>query len=334
MAGTARAIDIHNHVVPAEIPPYAGKHGGARWPQMAACDAHHKNVMIDGKNFRTVGDACWDIARRIEAMDATGIGVQVLSPMPELLSYWFPPEDAVAFGHVVNGAIAGMVARVPTRFAGLGMVPLQDPELAARELERLMQDGFRGVEIGTNVNGVAIGDPRFEPFFAAAEHLGAAVFVHALHPASLERIVGPPRLVPFVAFPGETNFAICSLISGGTLEKHPRLRIAFSHGGGTFAIVLPRLAQGWTVSPALRETIKINPRETARRLYYDMLVFEAKTVRLLIEMFGIGQLCLGSDFPFDGADKEPLREIAKLELGAADLAALHEGNAKRFLDLA
>jgi len=331
MAGTANAIDIHNHVVPATIPSYAGKHGGARWPQMAACDARHKNVVIDGKNFRTVSDECWDIARRIEAMDATGIAVQVLSPMPELLSYWFPPEDAVAFGRVINGAIAEMVTRAPKRFAGLGMVPLQDTELAARELERLMHDGFRGVEIGSNVNGVAIGDPRFQPFFAAAERFGAAIFVHALHPASLERIVGPPRLVPFVAFPGETNFAICSLISGGTLERHPKLRIAFSHGGGTFGIVLPRLTQGWAISPVLQETIKISPRETARRLYYDTLVFDAKTIRFLIEMFGLSQLCVGSDFPFDGGDSEPLREIGKLELGATDLALLHEGNARRFL---
>ncbi len=334
MAATASAIDIHSHIVPAEIPPYAGRHGGARWPQMAACDARHKNVMIDGRNFRTVGDACWDVARRVEAMDATGIGVQVLSPMPELLSYWFAPKDAVAFGRTVNGAIAEMVARAPRRFAGLGMVPLQDSELAARELERLMRDGFRGVEIGTNVNGVAIGDPRFEPFFAAAERLGAAVFVHALHPASLERIVGPPRLVPFVAFPGETNFAICSLISGGTLERHPKLRIAFSHGGGTFAVVLPRLAQGWAISPVLQETIKIDPRETARRLYYDTLVFEAKTIRFLIELFGINQLCVGSDFPFDGGDPEPLRELGKLDLSADDRAAIYEGNAKRFLAIA
>lgn len=330
----ATAIDIHNHIVPAAIPPYAGRHGSARWPQMAPCDARHKNVMIDGKNFRTVSDECWDVARRIDAMDAAGIGVQVLSPMPELLSYWFEAEDAVAFGRVVNGTIAEMVARAPQRFAGLGMVPLQDPDLAARELERLMQDGFRGVEIGTNVNGVAIGDPKFAPFFAAAERLGAAVFVHALHPASLERIVGPPRLVPFVAFPGETNFAICSLISGGTLERHPKLRLAFSHGGGTFAVVLPRLTQGWAISPVLQEKIKVSPREIARRLYYDTLVFEAKTIRFLIEMFGLSQLCVGSDFPFDGGDREPLKEIAKLGLGAADLAAIHEGNARRFLGLA
>ena len=333
MAAKTGAIDIHNHIVPAVIPPYAGKHSVARWPQMATCDARHKNVMIDGKNFRTVGDECWDIARRIEAMDAAGIGVQVLSPMPELLSYWFAPEDAIAFGRGVNGVIAEMVAGAPRRFAGLGMVPLQDPALAARELERLMADGFRGVEIGTNVNGIAIGDPRFEPFFAAAERLGAAVFVHALHPASLERIVGPPRLVPFVAFPGETNFAICSLISSGTLEKHPNLRIAFSHGGGTYAIVLPRLTQGWSISPVLQEKIKVSPRETARRLYYDTLVFEAKTIQFLIEMFGLSQLCVGSDFPFDGGDPQPLREIAKLGLGAADLAAIYEGNAKRFLGL-
>ena len=118
------------------------------------------------------------------------------------------------------------------------------------------------------------------------------------------------------------------------MEKHPKLRIGFSHGGGTFAIVLPRLAQGWTISPVLRETIKVDPRETARRLYYDTLVFEAKTVRLLIELFGLSQLCVGSDFPFDAADKEPLRDLAKLQLSAADLAAVHESNARQFLGLA
>jgi aminocarboxymuconate-semialdehyde decarboxylase len=331
----ASAIDIHTHVVPAEIPAYAGRHDGKRWPQMAPCgDPRHKNVTIDGKVFRTVSDECWEPARRIAAMDQQGIQHQVLSPMPELLSYWFAPEDAREFGKAVNGAIAGIVAREPRRFSGLGMVPLQDPEMAARELESLMRDGFKGSEIGSNVNGVAIGDPRFQPFFAAAERLGAAVFVHALHPASLERIVGPPRLVPFVAFPGETNFAIASMITGGTLEKYPRLRIGFSHGGGTFGVVLPRLTQGWSITPALQQSIKASPRELARRLYYDTLVFDPGTLQFLIGMFGVTQLCVGSDFPFDGGTKEPLKDIESLALGAKERALLLSDNARRFLGLA
>jgi aminocarboxymuconate-semialdehyde decarboxylase len=326
------ATDIHCHIVPAEFPAYAGKSSAARWPQMAAgADCRHKNVMIAGKNFRTVSDECWDVDRRIEVMDKSGIARQVLSPMPELLSYWLDPADGLAMSRHINGTIAAMVARSPKRFAGLGMVPLQDPDLATRELETIMRDGHRGVEIGSNVNGVAIGDPKFEGFFAAAEKLGASVFVHALHPASLERIVGPPRLVPLIAFPNENSFAISSMITGGTLERHPKLKIGFSHGGGTFAIVLPRLMQGWKLSSIIKEQIKTSPRDQARRCYYDTLVYSAETLAFLIKSFGVERLCIGTDYPFEISEAAPLDPINQLDLGEKERALLYSGNAERFL---
>ena len=250
------AIDIHTHIVPHSFPAYAGNHANARWPSMApAHDCHHCNVIIAGKVFRTVTDECWSIERRLEAMSASRVERQVLSPMPELLSYWMEAEDAEAIGRHVNDTIAAMVGEGQGRFAGLGMVPLQDPERAARELERLMKAGFRGVEIGTNVNGVSIGDPRFEPFFQAAEETGAAVFVHALHPAGTDRLVGPPAMPALVAFPCETAVSIASLMMGGMLTRHPHLRIAFSHGGGAFGLVLPRLLHGWRSMKELAEKV-------------------------------------------------------------------------------
>jgi len=325
-------IDIHTHIVPAEFPAYAGKHGGAQWPHMAAAhDCHHKNVMIDGKNFRTVTDECWDIERRAEAMARMRITRQVLSPMPELLSYWLPLDDAVPLIRHVNDTIAAMVARDPKRFIGLGGVPMQDPALAARELERLMRDGFRGVELGSNVNGAALGDPKFEPFFAAAEQLGAAIFVHALHPSGKERIVGPAGLMAYIGFPLETAYTIASLITGGTLTRHPRLRLAFSHGGGAFASILPRLTKGWTIKPEFAERIGVSPYEHARRLYYDTLVYDGATLRHLIDTFGIRQLCLGTDFPFDIHERHPVEAVAELKLSDGDVMLLHHGNAVRFL---
>jgi aminocarboxymuconate-semialdehyde decarboxylase len=295
-------------------------------------DCHHARVMIAGKLFRTVSDESWSVERRLDAMARTGITRQVLSPMPELLSYWLAAEDALALGRHVNDTLAEMVAQAPDRFAALGMVPLQDPDSAARELERLMRSGrFRGVEIGSNVNGVAIGDARFEPFFAAAEALGAAVFVHALHPAGLDRIVGPPGLPPVVAFPCETSFAIASLITGGMLTRHPKLRLAFSHGGGAFGLVLPRLMRGWSKVPALAEAITRSPLEQARTLFYDTLVFDAATLRFLVERFGITQLCIGTDHPFQMQEQEPVAALAGLELARADLDLLMFGNAERFL---
>jgi aminocarboxymuconate-semialdehyde decarboxylase len=333
---TTPAIDIHTHIVPAEFPSYAGKlvskHGGAHWPTMApAHDCHHKNVMIDGKNFRTVSDQCWDIERRAEAMAQMGIARQVLSPMPELLSYWLPLDDALPLLRHVNGTIAAMVARAPDRFIGLGGVPMQDPDVAARELERLMRDGFRGVELGSNVNGAALGEARFEPFFAAAEELGAAVFVHALHPSGKERIVGPPGLMAYIGFPLETAYSIASLMTGGTLTRHPRLRLAFSHGGGAFASILPRLAHGWNNKPDFAERIGASPHQHARRLYYDTLVYDAATLRHLIDTFGMRQLCIGTDFPFDIHERQPVQAVAALALSDADVRLLHHDNAVRFL---
>ena len=328
------AIDIHTHIVPAEFPPYAGKHGGAHWPQMApAHDCHHKCVMIDGRNFRTVNDACWDVERRIEAMSVMGIARQVLSPMPELLSYWLPLDDAAPLIRHVNDTIAAMVARAPEQFIGLGGVPMQDPEAAARELQRLMRDGFAGVELGSNVNGAALGDPKFEPFFAVAEELGSAVFVHALHPSGKERIVGPPGLMTFIGFPLETAFTIASLITGGTLTRHPRLRLAFSHGGGAFASILPRLTHGWKSKPEFAALMGASPQEHARRLYYDTLVYDAPTLARLIDIFGVTQLCLGTDFPFDIHERHPLDAVASLKLSAGEVALLHHENAARFLSL-
>ena len=330
------AIDIHTHIVPAEFPAYAGKHvtefGGKQWPQMCtAHDCHHKKVMIDGKNFRTVTDECWDIERRKEAMTRMGIARQVLSPMPELLSDWLPLEDAVPLTRHVNDTIASMVAHAPDKFFGFGGVPMQDPDAATRELERLMADGFRGVELGSNINGAPLGDPKFEGFFARAEVLNAAVFVHALHPSGKERIVGPPGLMAFIGFPLETAYCIASLMTGGTLTRHPRLRLAFSHGGGAFASILPRLTHGWKSRPEVAERIGISPREHARRLYYDTLTYDPHTLGHLIETFGVRQLCLGTDFPFDIYDRHPLENVSALKLSDNDMTLLHHDNAARFL---
>ena len=325
------AVDIHTHIVPHSFPAYAGRHANVRWPSMApGHDCHHCNVMIAGKVFRTVTDECWSIERRLEAMEKSRLARQVLSPMPELLSYWMEAEDAEAMGRHVNDTIAQMVADGAGRFAGLGMVPLQDPDRAARELERLMKGGFCGAEIGTNVNGVSIGDSRFEPFFQAAEELDAAVFVHVLHPAGTDRLIGPPAMPALVAFPCETAVTIASLMVGGTLQRHPRLRIAFSHGGGVFGLVLPRLMHGWKMMKELKEKVR-SPAEQARTLYYDTLVYDPTTLAFLIERFGISQLCLGTDHPFTIQETDPVGAVEALNLAPRERELLLSGNAARFL---
>src|SRR5512138_3225162 len=183
-------IDIHTHIVPENFPPYAGRHANVPWPSMADAQPCHRHVMIQGKVYRTVTDGCWSVPRRIEEMGAMRITRQAISPMPELLSYWLPLADAQVMCRYLNDQIAAMIGQAPDRFVGLGAVPLQDVDAAIRELEYCRKLKFAGCEIASHVNGVSIGDPRFEPFFAAAERQGAAIFVHALRPAGQDRIVG------------------------------------------------------------------------------------------------------------------------------------------------
>lgn len=327
-------IDVHAHVVPEHFPSYIGARLPAEWPSMAPAHACHRHVMISGKVYRTVSDKCWDTARRLEDLPGMGLALQVVSPMPELLSYWMAADDARQLLRYTNDCMAQMVAQGDGRIAALGAVPLQDIDQAIAELEYVMKTlGFAGVEIGSNINGVPVGAPQFDPFFEACEALGAAVFVHALRPAGMDRLVGPAPLQQVLAYPGDVGLAAASVITTNLLVRRPRLRIAFSHGGGTLAALLPRLQQGWDVFPALKEGIAMSPAEQARRLFYDTLVFDTPLLRHLVERFGATQLLLGTDYPFNFHDRTPVQRVEAAGFDEDTAAALVHRNAERFLGL-
>jgi aminocarboxymuconate-semialdehyde decarboxylase len=334
MASCGCGTDVHAHVVPEHFPRYLGSAVPSDWPSMAPAHACHRNVMIAGKVYRTVSDRCWDAPKRIADFEAMGLALQVVSPMPELLSYWMEPAAAQQLLRYTNDQIAGMVTESQGRIAGLGAVPLQDLDLALRELEFVVKtQGFPGVEIGSNINGVPVGAPQFDPFFEACEAIGAAVFVHALRPAGMERLVGPAPLQQVLAYPGDVGLAAASVITSNLLPRRPNLRIAFSHGGGTLASLLPRLQEGWQVFPALRDAVQQAPAEQARRLFYDTLVFDRPMVRQLVETFGSSQLLIGTDYPFNFHDRTPVERIEAAGFDAATVRQLVQGNAERFLAL-
>ncbi|GAA5231547.1 amidohydrolase [Verticiella sediminum] len=324
-------LDIHTHVVPRDFPRYAGKHQGARWPSMAAGPGCHRHVMLDGSVYRTVNQACWDMAARRDAMQDRQTTGHVLSPMPELLSYWLAPDDGLAMCRYLNDQIAMLAAFDPGRFHGLGAVPLQDVDAACRELEHVARTGLAGVEIGTNVQGVPIGDARFLPFFQTVRELDLAVFVHPLRPVGTERLVGPAGLAPLLAFPGETGLAAASLMTCGLPARVPGLRIAFSHGGGTLAMLLPRLQHGWETFEHVRAAMAASPREMARAFFYDSLVYDRDALRHLVTVFGETQVCVGSDFPFRIAEPRPRERVLQLGLDADTTEKMLHGNARRWL---
>jgi aminocarboxymuconate-semialdehyde decarboxylase len=326
-------IDIHTHVVPENFPRYAGRNSGVPWPSMAEAHACHRHVMISGKVYRTVSDGCWSAPRRIEDMGGMRIARQAISPMPELLSYWLPLDDARAMIRYLNEQIAEMIARAPGRFVGLGAVPLQDIDSALDELDFLKKKlSFSGVEIASHVNGISIGDPRFGPFFAAAERMDAAIFVHALRPAGQERIVGafPEQAV---CFPGDIALAAASMITGGIAARHPRLRIAFSHGGGAMSMLLPRLVHAWKMFPKAKESLSESPAATAKRFYYDDLVFSPPAIKFLVGTFGETQIVLGTDYPFALGDSDPLGTLEQAGFDSSIISKITSTNAKRFLAL-
>lgn len=329
-----QGVDIHTHVVPEHFPRYVGRSLEPRWPEMVAADACHRHVMLSGKVYRTVSDRCWECAKRAMDMHEQRIGRQVLSVMPELLSYWLDPEDGISLSRYLNEQIAEMVHSMPDRFYGLATVPLQNVDIAVRELESVRtQLGLSGIEIGTNVNGTPLGAPALDPFFAAAERLDMAVFVHPLRPSGAERLVGPAALNQVLAFPGETGLAAASLITSGVLSRYPKLRIAFSHGGGTLASLLPRLQHGWTRIPALKESIPVSPEQVARSMYYDSLVYDAPTLRRLVECFGETQVCVGSDFPFRIREHDPVGRIEEAGLSPSAQQLVLSENALRWLGI-
>ncbi len=305
-------VDVHTHVVPAHIP--AGPDGAKLWPSIAL-EGDDANVMIEGRVFRRIDSRCWDVARRLRDMRADNVDVQVLSPMPELLSHWFEPSAGEALSDIINDDIARMIAEAPGRFAGIGMVCMQDVARAVQQLERLKARGFCGIEIGSHINGAPLGAQAHWPIYEAAEALGLIVFVHPLHPVGVERIGAAGEYAAIAAFPLETALAAVSLLAHGVMERFPGLRVLLSHGGGALPWLMPRLDQGYGISAAMRQAMRDNPSALARRFWFDTIVYSETALRFMARELGEDHIVVGSDYPFTIKQDRP-GEFAARALGA------------------
>jgi aminocarboxymuconate-semialdehyde decarboxylase len=325
-------IDFHTHIISEEFLNLAEKYNDDRWPVLEkTCDCG-ANIMIKGKNFREITNQTWSAEERLKDMGKEGIDIQVLSPIPVTFSYWSDPEKGLELAKFQNDFIASITKEHPKRFIGLGTVPLQDTDLAIKEMKRIKEIGLKGIQIGSNVNGKNLDDESLERFFQVASELNVSLFVHPWETLGRERM---PRqnLMYMVGMPSETALAAGSIIMSGMLDKYPNLKICFAHGGGSLPYLLPRMDQGWNVWPQIRKTKK-PPSHYAKLLYYDSLVYDENNLQFMIDRFGVDRIIAGSDYPFLLREIPSGKVVDKLSnLSDSEKSKIHGRNALEFLNL-
>jgi aminocarboxymuconate-semialdehyde decarboxylase len=328
-------IDIHCHLAtPASrrpVEPYRRPEHEPYDYFMGADSAAHNATMVRG-----IMPALTDPAARIEHMDRMGIEIQGLSTFVSEYFYWAPPRVGAESARIQNDNLAAAAASSPDRFVAVGAtVPLQDVDLAITEMDRAVDElGFRGLQIGGTVEAANLDEPRFQPFWAAVEAKRVPVILHPNGYPESQRL-GDYFLVNCIGNPLETMVAATRLIFSGLFEEYPGIELVLLHGGGYLPFYASRADHTWQVRPETRSRIPDHPpSHYMKKLHYDTVVFQPLYLRHLVEVVGVDHVLLGTDFPFDMSETDPLGLVAATEgLSDEDRAAISGGNAARLYRL-
>ncbi|MFZ0009730.1 MAG: amidohydrolase family protein [Steroidobacteraceae bacterium] len=327
-------IDMHSHFLPRSWPDLAARFGTPDWPWMRHLGGGRAMLMVGAQEFRPVTAACWDPAVRLEAMDRDGVDVQIMSATPVLFGYERPADQALECARIFNDAALEICGAAPRRLKSLCQVPLQDIDLACRELSRAMDDGHVGVHIGNHVGPRELNDAGIITFLGHCAAEGAAVFVHPWDVMAQERM--PRYMLPWlVAMPAETQLSILWLILSGAFERLPRsLRLCFAHGGGSFPYLIGRVDNAWRNRDIVREDCPCLPSSYIERFSVDAAVFSGDALEFLVKTMGEDRVMLGSDYPFPLGEQQVGSLIrSQHSLPAATRTKLLRGNAARFFGL-
>lgn len=329
----SKTVDIHAHVLIPKAAEYMAPH----FDPMRIAMVKHANDHTRQVNAQQDKDrmpvAMADVKDRIAVLDTQGINMQVVAPPPPQCYYQSPVEHALKASQMVNDGIAEWISPHPDRFAGLGTVPLQDPDASVKELERCINTlNLKGVMILTNVDGEEVAAERFEPFWRKAEELGALVMIHPngftegdrLHEYYFSNVFGNPL---------ETSLALHYLIFNGVMERMPNLKILGVHGGGYLPAYSGRIDHAWGARSDCHAGLPKPPTHYLKKMYFDSVVFTDHQLEYLVNVFGEDHIVMGSDYPFDMADYDPVEHIATSALTDTAKAKVAGENAIRLLNL-
>lgn len=332
-------VDIHHHALPEVYFDAIKKDGlfgttrfeadpdGVRW--IVSRGPAHAGLGYRERYHRSMHD----LDAIIADMDAMGLDVAAISPVPPTNPYGMPPETAERVCEILNRGLSEMVRARPDRLVALAGVPLQDGGRAAAVLERAVVElGMRGAEILSHADGRNLDDPLLFPFFEKAAELRVPLFLHPFTGLSTDRFERY-YFRNLVGLPTETAIAAGSLIFGGVLDRLPDLVVILAHGGGYFPYQVGRLDHGWEVRDEGKVVLKRKPSEAARQLYFDSLTHSHESLAFLVDRFGSDRVVLGTDHPFDMGCYTPVEEVKKLDLPPADERRICGENLRHLLRL-
>ncbi|MFJ6079798.1 amidohydrolase family protein [Streptomyces sp. NPDC092369] len=331
-ASSAPTIDVHAHLLLPEIEEAVAGHPGLA--EARALDARRNGPAALAVNGPMVGarvPKLTDAAVRLTAMDAQGVDIQLVSPSPSHYHYWAEPQLADTVCRLANEGTAAHCAKAPDRLHGLGLVPLQHPDLAVGLLDHALDQGLRGVEISSHAPGHELSDPAYERLWSRAEETGAFLFLHPFG-CTLDERLDRWYLSNTVGQPTENAVALSHMIFSGVLDRHPGLRLIAAHGGGYLPTHIGRSDHAWRARPDARGCER-EPSSYLKQLYFDSLVHDSQALRELLRAVGPERVLLGSDFPFDMGTDDPLGALRAADLPDTDFHSVRGGNAAALLNL-
>jgi aminocarboxymuconate-semialdehyde decarboxylase len=324
-------IDFHTHINMPEVQTWI--RANAKGPRKPRARVSRQSAAFQKRQDQTVQSRSTDMRARIRDMDKAGIDIQVISAHLTHFCYWASAQKGLEVAKIFNDRAAEVVAEHPDRFACIGTVPLQSPKLAAKELERAIGLGHRGVEISSRTEDKELGDPALEPFWEAAAASGFPVYIHPHGFTSTERMQ-EYFLWNSIAQPLEEAMAMSSIIYSGLLDKYPKLKIVMAHGGGFLPYYAGRVDRAFAVRPETRVNIKREPSAYMKKFYYDTVIYNPDMLGFLAGKVGAGRIVMGSDYPVFLKDPDPVGFVKKAKgLTAAQRAGILGGTAAKLLKL-